>query len=52
MVGLKGRHEPHPLVGRRNTGRVALVEHRDRDFSGGLNHRAKTGRVRDDGGWD
>lgn len=58
MVGLKGRHGPHPLVGGRNTGKVALTEYRDRvrirvsNVSAGLNHRAKTGGVRGDNDWD
>lgn len=41
-----------------NTGRVALAEHRDRvrirvpNISGRLNHRAKTGGVQENSGWD
>lgn len=44
--------------GGRNIGRVALAEHRDKvrirvpNISGRLNHRRKTGGVRDDDGCD
>lgn len=54
----KGEACTPSLVRGRNTGRVALAEHRDRvrrrvpNISGRLNYRAKPGGVWEDGGWD